>query len=221
MTQAKSDALVVFGATGDLAFKKIFPSLQSMVRRGNLKVPVIGVAKSGWNSIRFGSAPKTASNSTVSSTLRSSRSSASSCAMSTAIMPTRPRSRRSSRNWATHTARPSIWRFRLRSLGWWWNSWARPNAPETPASSSKSPSGVIWDRPRRSTKSCSARSTKARFFASIITWANRPFATCATSASQTRSSSRSGTAGTSRACKSRWQRISASKGAALSTRKRG
>jgi glucose-6-phosphate 1-dehydrogenase len=53
MTTAKSDALVVFGATGDLAFKKIFPSLQSMVRRGNLKVPVIGVAKSGWNLDQF------------------------------------------------------------------------------------------------------------------------------------------------------------------------
>ncbi len=43
-----SDALVFFGATGDLAYKKIFPSLQGMVRRGFLKVPVIGVAKSGW-----------------------------------------------------------------------------------------------------------------------------------------------------------------------------
>ncbi len=43
-----SDALVFFGATGDLAYKQIFPSLQSMVRRGALTVPVIGVAKSGW-----------------------------------------------------------------------------------------------------------------------------------------------------------------------------
>jgi glucose-6-phosphate 1-dehydrogenase len=43
-----SDALVFFGATGDLAYKKIFPALQSMVKRGFLKVPVIGVAKSGW-----------------------------------------------------------------------------------------------------------------------------------------------------------------------------
>src|SRR5262245_23270430 len=43
-----ADALVFFGATGDLAYKKIFPSLQGMVRRGNLNVPVIGVAKSGW-----------------------------------------------------------------------------------------------------------------------------------------------------------------------------
>src|ERR1700760_3284843 len=44
-----SDALVFYGATGDLAYKKIFPALQAMVKRGNLKVPVIGVAKSGWN----------------------------------------------------------------------------------------------------------------------------------------------------------------------------
>ncbi|HUB27563.1 MAG TPA: glucose-6-phosphate dehydrogenase [Tepidisphaeraceae bacterium] len=47
--QSQSDALVFFGATGDLAYKKIFPSLQAMVKRGNLNVPVIGVAKAGWN----------------------------------------------------------------------------------------------------------------------------------------------------------------------------
>jgi glucose-6-phosphate 1-dehydrogenase len=44
-----SDALVFFGATGDLAYKKIFPALQAMARRGRLAFPVIGVAKSGWN----------------------------------------------------------------------------------------------------------------------------------------------------------------------------
>ena len=43
-----SDALVFFGATGDLAYKKIFPSLYAMAKRGTLDVPVIGVAKSGW-----------------------------------------------------------------------------------------------------------------------------------------------------------------------------
>jgi glucose-6-phosphate 1-dehydrogenase len=45
---APSDALVFFGATGDLAYKKIFPALQHMIRRRTLEVPVIGVAKSGW-----------------------------------------------------------------------------------------------------------------------------------------------------------------------------
>jgi glucose-6-phosphate 1-dehydrogenase len=44
-----SDALVFFGATGDLAYKQIFPALQAMVKRGALSVPVIGVARSGWN----------------------------------------------------------------------------------------------------------------------------------------------------------------------------
>jgi glucose-6-phosphate 1-dehydrogenase len=48
MGNTPSDALVFFGATGDLAYKKIFPSLQAMVRRGQLDVPVIGVAKAGW-----------------------------------------------------------------------------------------------------------------------------------------------------------------------------
>jgi glucose-6-phosphate 1-dehydrogenase len=44
-----SDALVLFGATGDLCHRKIFPSLYNLVRRGRLTVPVIGVAKAGWN----------------------------------------------------------------------------------------------------------------------------------------------------------------------------
>jgi glucose-6-phosphate 1-dehydrogenase len=48
MNALLSDALVFFGATGDLAYKKIFPALQAMVKRGHLGVPVIGVAKAGW-----------------------------------------------------------------------------------------------------------------------------------------------------------------------------
>ena len=49
MSTTPSDALVFFGATGDLAHKKIFPALQAMLKRGHLTVPVIGVAKAGWN----------------------------------------------------------------------------------------------------------------------------------------------------------------------------
>jgi glucose-6-phosphate 1-dehydrogenase len=44
-----SDALVFFGATGDLAYKQIFPALQALVSRHNLKMPIIGVARSGWS----------------------------------------------------------------------------------------------------------------------------------------------------------------------------
>src|SRR5579872_3496598 len=53
MDQVISDALVFLGATGDLAYKKIFPALQAMVKRGHLNVPVIGVAKAGWNLEQF------------------------------------------------------------------------------------------------------------------------------------------------------------------------
>jgi glucose-6-phosphate 1-dehydrogenase len=49
MNDLQSDALVFFGATGDLAYKKIFPALQAMIKRGHLDVPVLGVAKAGWN----------------------------------------------------------------------------------------------------------------------------------------------------------------------------
>jgi glucose-6-phosphate 1-dehydrogenase len=47
-TATRSDALVLFGASGDLAHKKIFPALYAMYRRGKLDVPIVGVAKSGW-----------------------------------------------------------------------------------------------------------------------------------------------------------------------------
>src|SRR5579863_6014086 len=49
MDRRDSDTLVLFGATGDLCYRKIFPSLYNLVRRGLLHVPVIGVARAGWN----------------------------------------------------------------------------------------------------------------------------------------------------------------------------
>jgi len=49
MSNSHSDALVFFGATGDLAYKKIFPSLHAMIKRGHLNAPVIGVAKRDWS----------------------------------------------------------------------------------------------------------------------------------------------------------------------------
>jgi glucose-6-phosphate 1-dehydrogenase len=53
MNDSHSDALVFFGATGDLAYKKIFPALQAMLKRGHLDAPVIGVAKAGWKLDQF------------------------------------------------------------------------------------------------------------------------------------------------------------------------
>jgi glucose-6-phosphate 1-dehydrogenase len=49
MSDSHADGLVFFGATGDLAYKKVFPALQAMIKRGHLNVPVIGVARSGWS----------------------------------------------------------------------------------------------------------------------------------------------------------------------------
>ena len=48
MPESQSDALVFFGATGDLAYQQIFPALQALTRRGHLEMPVIGVAKPDW-----------------------------------------------------------------------------------------------------------------------------------------------------------------------------
>jgi glucose-6-phosphate 1-dehydrogenase len=48
-TEGASDALVLFGATGDLAFKKIFPALQAMAKRGRLEVPVVAVGREPWH----------------------------------------------------------------------------------------------------------------------------------------------------------------------------
>jgi glucose-6-phosphate 1-dehydrogenase len=45
----QSDTIVFFGATGDLAYRKIFPALQAMIRRGHLDMPIIGVARPGWS----------------------------------------------------------------------------------------------------------------------------------------------------------------------------
>lgn len=48
MTDVRSDAVVFFGATGDLAYKQIFPALQALVRNEGWDLPIIGVAKAGW-----------------------------------------------------------------------------------------------------------------------------------------------------------------------------
>ncbi len=49
MSAPRADALVFYGATGDLALKKIFPALHRMVRAGTLDMPVIGIAREGWS----------------------------------------------------------------------------------------------------------------------------------------------------------------------------
>src|SRR5437016_8995332 len=53
MERRDCDAVVLFGATGDLCYRKIYPALYQLVRRGLLSVPVIGVARQGWNAAQL------------------------------------------------------------------------------------------------------------------------------------------------------------------------
>jgi glucose-6-phosphate 1-dehydrogenase len=50
---SNSDAFVFFGATGDLAYKQIYPALQALIRRGSLSMPIVGVARPGWSRERL------------------------------------------------------------------------------------------------------------------------------------------------------------------------
>src|SRR5437868_8434628 len=98
MNHSPSDALVFFGATGDLAYKKIFPALQAMVKRGHLNVPVVGVAKAGWNLDQLRRGRTTVLRSMVEWILRRSKSCPACCATLTAIIRTRQLSRPSAKN---------------------------------------------------------------------------------------------------------------------------
>ena len=207
---ARSDALVFFGATGDLAYKKIFPALQALARRGKLDFPVVGVAKSWWTrdqliararaSVREhgGSGEdKEAFAALVArlryvdgdyndaSTFAQLRSELKGCA--------RP---------AHYLAiPPSMFPIVIRRLG------RVGLRSATRGSSSRSRSGATWRLPRRSTRSSTVCSPRNRSSGSITTSARKPFRTCCISASPTRFSSRCGTATTSRTCRSRWPSV--------------
>ena len=142
MNVPHADALVFFGATGDLAYKKIFPALQAMAKRGHLNVPVIGVAKAGWNLDQLRAGHATASRTTAASMLRLLTG------WLAALCGWRLQ-RRGHVSGPPYSARlgaaasaPSPSRC---CSGWSWHNWPRQAAP-TPArgSLSKSP----WHRPR-------------------------------------------------------------------------
>ena len=108
MSESHSDALVFFGATGDLAYKKIFPSLQAMVRRGHLKVPVIGVAKAGWTLDQFKARARDSVEKHGGLDADGLRQVVlACCATWTAITRIRPRSRPCARNSARPSTRPT------------------------------------------------------------------------------------------------------------------
>ena len=147
MGDRHSDALVFFGATGDLAYKKIFPSLQAMARRGDLDVPVIGVAKAGWTldqlraraqeSVeKYGGLDRDAF-AKLSGLLRYVDGDYKDPATFEAL-------RRELAGARAPGALPRDPSAALRTASW--NNWPNPAAPRAPASSSRSPSGTTSPR---------------------------------------------------------------------------
>ena len=70
MEAAQSDALVFFGASGDLAFKQIFPAFWALSAVKARKCPIVGVAKAGWTVEQLRDEPRTVSKSTGALTLQ-------------------------------------------------------------------------------------------------------------------------------------------------------
>ena len=220
MSELHSDALVFFGATGDLAYKKIFPALQAMVRRGHLNVPVIGVAKAGWTLDQFKAGRATASRSTAASTRRPSPS----CARLLRYVdgdykdPATFAALRKELGSAQHPAHylaipPALFGVVVEQLGKSGCAPRRPrhrrkavrHGPCLGAGPQPYPAGQLrrgGDLPHRPLPGQRSRCR-----------------TCSISASPTPSWSRSGTATTSRACRSPWRRVSACRAAAPSTRR--
>ena len=112
MSGFQSDALVFFGATGDLAYKKIFPTLQSMARHGKLNVPVIGVAKAGWTLDDLKARARDSVEKHGGIDNQGFEILMGNCATSTATTATRRRFRRCASSWARPSIPPIIWRFR-------------------------------------------------------------------------------------------------------------
>ena len=118
MTGSHSDALVFFGATGDLAYKKIFPALQAMSKRGNLDIPIVGVAKAGGTSISFAPARAKALKSTAASIARPSTACAGCCATWMATITTPRHFSNSASNLVPRSGRHTISLSRRRCSDW-------------------------------------------------------------------------------------------------------
>ena len=187
VTSRPSDALVFFGATGDLAHKMIFPALQALVRTGRLDVPIIGVAKAGWGLEQLRArARDSLENSVAGSTRPRSPSSRSCFATSTATTRIRARSSSSARLSAAPSGRFITWRSPRASSARSSASCLAAGPRRTRAWSWRSPSAAISSRRVRSIARCSASSRSRRSSGSITTSARRQCRISCTSDSATR-----------------------------------
>ena len=219
--QPPADALVLFGATGDLAKRKLFPALYHLVRRGELTVPVIGVARSDWTDDDFRGTPGESVVEHVDDVDQE--------VLDELCQPPRPHPGRLLRaghvaGAGRHARRPRLEGRRVlhgdpaddvpdggRGAGV-----GRPQRAG-PDRRREAVRRATWPRPTSSTTRCTASSPRSASSASTTTSARRPSRTCSSSGSPTRSSSRCGTATTCAACRSRWPSRSASRVAAAST----
>ena len=186
MSDVRSDAFVFFGATGDLAYKKIFPALQAMVKRGHLDVPVIGVAKAGWKLEQLHGPCQGQPREARRARSRGVREAAQSPALrrwrlpGSGDVPGYPQGARL-RPAGRRTTSPS----RRCCSSWSWSSSARRAARTAPASSSRSRSATTSPPRGSSTGSCSEPSTRRRSSGSTTTSASGRCTTCSSSASPT------------------------------------
>ena len=107
----RSDALVFFGATGDLAYKEVFPALHGLVQRNRLDVPIIGVARSGWDlaDLRRRARDSVEHDLGKGKVDEEAFAGCRCCATSTATTPTPGPSSGSARPWATPSGRCTTW----------------------------------------------------------------------------------------------------------------
>jgi glucose-6-phosphate 1-dehydrogenase len=212
MANQNSDALVFFGATGDLAYKKIFPALQAMVKRGNLNVPVVGVAKDGWNLDQLRARAKDslenhggvdpAAFEKLSALLRYVDGDYQDPATFQAL---REQLKDAHRPTYYLAIPPVLFETVVENIA---------------KSHGAGDARVIVEKPFGHDLTSAQELTKAAFSASITFWASAPWTTCWFSVLQTRSRKHSGTATILKACRSPWRKISASRAAELFTTER-
>ncbi len=185
---AHSDALVFFGATGDLAYKKIFPSLQAMIKRGHLeragdrrgqgRLEPRAVPRPRARQPRKARRPRSGG-------VREARRRC--CATSTATTPIRRRSPRCARNWATRSGPRTTWPFR--------RACSAPSSSSSPRPDCTAGARVIVEKPfghdlasarELNRDPATATSTRRTSSASTTTSARGRCTTCCSSASPTR-----------------------------------
>ena len=211
MDAAPSDALVFFGATGDLAYKQIFPALQGLVRDEGLDMsPSSASPNPAGASNSFARAPKTVSN------ITGAFNDADFARLRQTPELCRRRLQRSANVRATETgagAAPggpcTISRSRPRYSAPSDRRSPRAGSTRTRASWSRSRSAAISSRRRRSTGRWSSTSPRRRSSGSTTTWARSPCRTSSIPGSPMRCSSRCGTGNMSAASRSPWRKLSA------------